>query len=286
MKRFALLTNYTKDPDLWYNNLVKQYIEDHHGICWVPVREEGFAEETPRYEEMAVPEDTECVIILGGDGTLLKIAGTRKFGDLPYFGINLGTMGFLTSAEAVELPYCLDDLLDDTYDLDERIMINGRVFRKKELIYECCALNDVVINRSGFSRLVEVRIHVNDEFVTTVDADGVIISTPTGSTGYNLSAGGPIVFPHSDVMIATPICPHSMMNRSIVVSGSETVRVEIGRRSKTQKEEAIATFDGNDACKLETGDVVEVKRSLRKARLIRQAGRGFYSILQNKISGA
>ena len=287
MKKFALLTNYSKDKRLVYTRMIKTYIKENGGSYWIPrYISEPDKDGDQRYDFSDMPEDIECVLVLGGDGTLLQAARELLQRHIPLLGINLGTLGFLTSAEKSELPKCLDSVLDDSCSIDERMMLEGVVYHGSEKIQMNIALNDVIIARAGFSRLVELKIYVNGELLSIYNADGIIVSTPTGSTGYSLSAGGPIIFPQTDVIVITPICPHSLQARSLVVSGEDRIMIEIGRRRKTQKEEAMVTFDGRSAQELETGDRIEIYKAQETTQLIRLKGRSFYQVLQNKIGTA
>ena len=287
MKKFALLTNYSKDKRLVYTRMIKTYITENGGSYWIPrYISEPDKDGDQRYDFSDMPEDIECVLVLGGDGTLLQAARELLQRHIPLLGINLGTLGFLTSAEKSELPKCLDSVLDDSCSIDERMMLEGVAYHGSEKIQMNIALNDVIIARAGFSRLVELKIYVNGELLSIYNADGIIVSTPTGSTGYSLSAGGPIIFPQTDVIVITPICPHSLQARSLVVSGEDRIMIEIGRRRKTQKEEAMVTFDGRSAQELETGDRIEIYKAQETTQLIRLEGRSFYQVLQNKIGTA
>ena len=287
MKKFALLTNYSKDKRLVYTRMIKTYITENGGSYWIPrYISEPDKDGDQRYDFSDMPEDIECVLVLGGDGTLLQAARELLQRHIPLLGINLGTLGFLTSAEKSELPKCLDSVLDDSCSIDERMMLEGVAYHDSEKIQMNIAHNDVIIARAGFSRLVELKIYVNGELLSIYNADGIIVSTPTGSTGYSLSAGGPIIFPQTDVIVITPICPHSLQARSLVVSGEDRIMIEIGRRRKTQKEEAMVTFDGRSAQELETGDRIEIYKAQETTQLIRLKGRSFYQALQNKIGTA
>ena len=287
MKKFALLTNYSKDKRLVYTRMIKTYITENGGSYWIPrYISEPDKDGDQRYDFSDMPGDIECVLVLGGDGTLLQAARELLQRHIPLLGINLGTLGFLTSAEKSELPKCLDSVLDDSCSIDERMMLEGVAYHGSEKIQMNIALNDVIIARAGFSRLVELKIYVHGELLSIYNADGIIVSTPTGSTGYSLSAGGPIIFPQTDVIVITPICPHSLQARSLVVSGEDRIMIEIGRRRKTQKEEAMVTFDGRSAQELETGDRIEIYKAQETTQLIRLKGRSFYQVLQNKIGTA
>lgn len=281
MKKFALLVNHTKDPGLAVTKAIRDYLNCAGASCLVPDKRGGQAEGT----FLGIPADTECALTLGGDGTLLTAAQDlfREELDIPLFGINMGTLGFLTSAEQKDLPACLDCLLADKYIVDERRVITGTVLHEGQPQMTSPALNDIVVARAGYSRIVDLKIYVNEELLNLYSADGVIISTATGSTGYNLSAGGPIILPQTDVMVISPICPHSLQARSIIVPGYDEIRVEIGRRSKTQSDEAIATFDGQLAQQMQVQDCVTVRRADRTVKILRMPGNGLYRILRHKL---
>lgn len=235
------------------------------------------------YEFEGDISDAECGIVLGGDGTLLLAARELYDYDIPLFGINTGNLGFLSSAEAGALPGCLDCLLQDDYIVDERTRIRGAAYRNGQLIKTDRALNDIVVYCAGTLRIVEVKVFINGEMTNVYAGDGVIISTPTGSTGYNLSAGGPVVFPDSGDVIITPICPHSLQSRSMVLSSGDDIRIELVRRHKTQDDEAMMTFDGKSSVVLQPSDVVEIKRDSRNVKLIRPKGYSFNTILKEKF---
>lgn len=268
MEKFGIITNADKDQNMSVTRTIEAYLEKHNKV---------WTKDWQHFKEMDV------LLVLGGDGTFIQTARQYvKFG-VPLLGINLGTLGFLTAVEKDHVIRALDCLMAGDYKVESRMMLTGRVIHKGQTIAEAGAVNDVIINRTGFSRLVELKLWVSQSLVDIYAADGVIVSTPTGSTGYNLSAGGPIVYPENDVIIVTPICPHSLTARSIVVSGSQSVAVEIGRRRKTQQEEAMVTYDGQTAVRLETSDRVEIVRSAERVKMIRLKDSNFYEILRNKL---
>lgn len=268
MEKFGIITNADKDQNMSVTKSIEAYLEKN---------KKTWTTDWQRFKEMDV------LLVLGGDGTFIQTARQYVKCGVPLLGINLGTLGFLTAVEKDHVAHALDCLMTGEYEVESRMMLTGRVFHQGQMIAEAGAVNDVIINRTGFSRLVELKLWVSGSLVDIYAADGVIVSTPTGSTGYNLSAGGPIVYPENDVMIVTPICPHSLTARSIVVSGSQNVAVEIGRRRKTQQEEAMVTYDGQTAVRLETSDRVEIVRSSERVKMIRLKDSNFYEILRNKI---
>lgn len=230
-----------------------------------------------------ITKDTECVIVLGGDGTMLHAARLIVDHDIPMVGVNLGTLGFLTEIELSKLYDGLDGLLNDTFQIEERMMLDGRVIHADHETDHLPALNDVVIARSGFSRIISFRIMVNGKLLDVYEADGIIVSTPTGSTGYNLSAGGPVVNPKANVILITPICPHSLQSNSLVLSPEDEIDIYIENVRESQLEEAYVTFDGQVARKLQPGDVLQVRKSKKIARIIKVKGDSFYRILRIKV---
>lgn len=286
MKSFVLLTNYERDKDLKITNMVLDYLEEHGCKCCLPPYVPGDDDNDDNiehYDLSEVPDDVECALTLGGDGTLLLAARNMYWRGIPVMGINLGHMGFLTSVETNALPDCLDKLISDDYYIDERMMIKGKVFREGRQLMRDVALNDIVVARSGYSHVVQYKVYINNELTGVYDADGIIVSTPTGATGYNLSAGGPILFPGTEVMVITPICPHSLQARSMVISHDSEVVIEIGDRHKSLKEGSIVTFDGIASVKLEAADRILITIAKKKTGLIRLKDNSFYQILRNKI---
>lgn len=268
MDRFGIVTNAVKDSTMSVTRAICDYLE---------ARRKTWTTDNRDFK------NTDVILVLGGDGTFIQTARRYVSCRVPFLGINLGTLGFLTAVEKEDIFDALDCLINDDYEVEPRMMLSGEVYHHRKPAAKKLAFNDVVIGRTGFSRLVELKLWINDSLVDIYAADGVIVSTPTGSTGYNLSAGGPIVYPKNEVMVITPICPHSLTARSIVVSGDEKVTVEIGRRRKTQKEEALVTYDGQTAVHLESTDRVEIRRASLCVQTIQLKKGNFYEILRNKI---
>ena len=257
MKNFLILTNEKKDPGLRISKKIQDYIEKQGGISQ---RMCDFTRHVQK-DMNCITKDTECVIVLGGDGTMLHAARLIVDHDIPMVGVNLGTLGFLTEIELSKLYDGLDGLLNDTFQIEERMMLDGRVIHADHETDHLPALNDVVIARSGFSRIISFRIMVNGKLLDVYEADGIIVSTPTGSTGYNLSAGGPVVNPKANVILITPICPHSLQSNSLVLSPEDEIDIYIENVRESQLEEAYVTFDGQVARKL----VVRMKKNRQEA---------------------
>lgn len=286
MDRFLVITNEKKDKDNIITKQIADYIISSGRKCNLIGTLE--LEDNKKLSDI----DAQCAIVLGGDGTLIRCATYLMDLDIPILGINLGTIGFLAEIEKHHIREALNHLFEDDYMLENRMMLRGDIHMganhkpsDRDDRFTGYALNDIVITRKGLSRIISLRIYVNDELVDDYRGDGVIISTPTGSTAYNLSAGGPIITPKADVMVITPICPHSLSPRSVVVSAEDVVKVVIRRSKKTQYDEAIATFDGQTVIDLGTEDEILVNKALYSTRLIRLSRTCIYDILRSKLTG-
>lgn len=222
-----------------------------------------------------------CTVVLGGDGTLLRAAKDLALLDAPILGVNLGHLGFLTEVEVPEVYAALAAVVRGEFVLDERKLLTARVIRGDRTLAEFEAMNDVVVAKGPFARLIHLETFVDSAYVTTYPADGAIIATPTGSTAYSLSAGGPILTPDLDVMVLTPICPHSFFDRSIVLSRRQEVRIRI----RTVHRDTLVTIDGQEVHPLEDGDEVVVVASPTSIRLIRRPGWSFFHVLRGWRKG-
>jgi NAD+ kinase len=232
----------------------------------------------PAVRRPDLPGQVDVLVVLGGDGTLLSMA--RLVGDLgvPILGVNLGGLGFLTALTVEELFPALEAHLADGLFIEERMMLAATVSRQGERLSEYVALNDMVITKSAMSRIIRLEVAVDGQFATGYRADGLIISTPTGSTAYCLSAGGPIVFPTMDAMVLTPICSHTLTNRPIVLPGSQRIEVTL-----LTDQDVMLTADGQVGFALKHMDRVEVRRATPRLRLLRFPQKHFFSVLRTKL---
>lgn len=228
-------------------------------------------------EDWAVSID--CAIVLGGDGTLLNTARSIAIAGVPLFGINLGQLGFLTEVEVKDTVPALEKLVAGEYLVEERMMLQASVRRGGEVSQKFICLNDAVITKGAFARLIRLKAYVNDEYVETYPADGLIVSTPTGSTAYSLSAGGPLVAPDMELMIMTPVCPHTLYARPLVIDGSNIVKVVI----LSEQGEIMLTLDGQYGFSLQPGDEVIIEKAPYKTKLLKLNRRSFYEILREKL---
>lgn len=224
-------------------------------------------------------KNVDLIISLGGDGTLLRAARLAAAKDIPVFGVNLGGLGFLTQVGIDSLEKSLEKLYQGRYFLDERMMLNCTVKRREEEIKKFTALNDVVIGKGAFARIICLATYVNNDYVITYSADGLVVSTSTGSTAYSLSAGGPIVNPNINSIILTPICPHTLSARPLIVGENDQVKVKL----ESNEEKVMVTIDGQEGFVLKPKDEVIIKKSNHKARLITFKEKSFYAILREKL---
>jgi NAD+ kinase len=283
MKNFLIITNYYKDAEARLTNRIKEYIENKGGFCSVFFSNgETPGEAAPHKEN--IPTDTQGVLVLGGDGTLIRAAAALVKSRLPLIGVNLGTLGYLCELEEKDVFEAVDKLMKDDYMVEERMMLGGYGIKNGEILSADIALNDVVIHRTGALSVVNLIVYVNGEYLNTFRADGIIISTPTGSTGYNMSAGGPIVDPKAQMMLITPINDHNLSSKSIVISADEEVTVELGKR-RSQKDEMVeVSFDGDSKVRLEVGDRFVVRRAEDTAKICKLSSESFLEILRRKMS--
>ncbi len=221
----------------------------------------------------------DILVVLGGDGSLLAAARLAAPLGVPILGVNLGHLGFLSEVEEEKVFEAIETVAAGSYRIEQRMMLDACVERDGEQVGRYTGLNDAVVNKSGFSRMITVDIMVGSEYVQTVPADGVIVSTPTGSTAYSLSAGGPIVNPLFECLIITPICPHTLYSRSQIISGDEEVRVVLSSSGR----DTVLTVDGQVGYSLRAGDQVRVRKSVHSAQFVRLRDHSFYNILREKL---
>jgi NAD+ kinase len=278
----GVISNLEKDKD---QQVTKQV------ISWLEERGEKVYFDEKISSELGLIRDNYCdeyifknsdvIVVLGGDGTLLNVARQASCNEVPLFGINLGHLGFLTVTEAADMFSSLEKLIKGEYTIEKRLMLEAFIENDAQLTNNFIALNDIVIAKGNFSRLITYSLYINNNFVDLYSGDGVIVCSPTGSTAYSLSAGGPIVAPDVEVLLVTPICPHTLHSRSILVSHKDRVRIEV---CKSENIEIILTVDGQNGVKLKPGDIVTVKKSRYYANLVKLNNRGFFDVVRAKMS--
>jgi NAD+ kinase len=242
----------------------------------------GVPAEWPTASRDDLPRECDLIVALGGDGTLIGVAGRIALSgsDVPILGVNFGSLGFLTEITLPELYDALDATLSGRATIESRAMLAARTVRDDTPFAEHVVLNDIVITKGALSRIIEMSVVVGDAAVTRVRADGLIIASPTGSTAYNLAAGGPIVHPAVDAMVLTPIAPHTLTNRPVVIAGSLEVHV---RPIMDAEDEVFVTFDGQSGFALRPNDLVSVRRAAKPVRIVKSASRTYFDVLREKL---
>lgn len=230
-----------------------------------------------------LPRECDLIVVLGGDGSLIGMAGriAEAGVDVPIVGVNFGNLGFLTEITLEELYESLESVIDGTAVIEQRMMLRARTMRDGEPYAERLALNDVVITKGALSRIIDLAVAIGDQPVMRMRADGLIIASPTGSTAYNLAAGGPILHPEVDALLLTPIAPHMLTNRPIVLPGASEVRIQSAMNGAN--DEVFVTFDGQSGHALDDGDIILVSRAERPLRLIRASSRTYFDVLRQKL---
>ncbi len=249
---------------------VECLVEEELAVC------SGLLVGCPRQE---LPSRIDLLVVLGGDGTLLSAARLLAGSQVPLLGVNAGGLGFLTEVALEEMFQVLQQVLEGEITITQRSLLDAVVWREGEKVASHSVLNDVVVNKGVLARIIDLETHIDDYYLTTFKADGLIISSPAGSTAYNLSAGGPIVHPALGCIILTPICPHTLTNRPIILPEDRTIRVSLG----SVYGEVYLTFDGQVGYRLIDGDLLEVRTSPHRLSLIKSPHRSFYEVLRSKL---
>lgn len=284
MKNFFVISNKTKDPDYVFTLEIVNYLLKKGCKCDYQRHDEDLTNTAYKYTNPDnISQDIECVIVLGGDGTLLQAVRDLHKKEVSFYGINIGTLGFLTDIEMKDYKKGLDLIINDEFNFDDRIMLKGQIIRNNEIIYENIALNDITINRNGILRIIDFDVYVNEEYLNSYSADGVIVATATGSTAYSFSAGGPIVSPDSEIMVITPICPHTLNRSSIVIDANNQVKI-IMSDNKKLAEERVASFDGATFYQLITDDKLIISKFDHKIRLLKTSKQSFFQVVRQKMN--
>jgi NAD+ kinase len=225
------------------------------------------------------PLDLSCIVVLGGDGTFLSAVRWIQDTGIPVLGVNLGAFGFLTEASANQLFPIMEDVINDACTTEERILLSAQVLRNGEGIACQTVLNDVVVNKEALARIAHIRTYVNDDYLTTFKADGLIVATPTGSTAYSLSAGGPIIYPSLETIILTPICPFTLTNRSLILPDTATIKIRLDERGS----KVFLTFDGQVGIPVTYQDSIVIQKARHTIHMIRTPRLSYYDVLKTKL---
>ncbi len=285
MKYFYMIVNHSKKKAEYGAELIRDYLEEKGCECvvWDASDTDARRDCRPQFrytDREAIPDWIECAIVLGGDGTLIQAARDLAGSNIPLLGVNMGTLGYLAQIGREEdiLP-ALDELIADRYGLEQRIMLKGTVISDGKVVAEDIALNDIVLSRMG-RNMICFNLSIDGEFLNDYSADGIIAATPTGSTAYNLSAGGPIAVPDSEMILLTPICPHTLNARSVVLAPDRVIELEITGRGETGK---FLSFDGDTQVNLKNGDLVRIERSETVTTLVRLKKVSFLENLRDRM---
>ena len=283
MNGFYVIANRLKEGARQQAQFIKTYLEEKGKVCYLQDDCADAAEDSRYTDASRIPEDAECIIALGGDGTLLHASRDLVDTSLPLIGVDLGTLGYLAEIEHTNIAPTLDRLIADDYFIEDRMMLQGTVVTASGKRMKDIALNDIVISRRGRLRVVDFNVYVNDVFLCSYRADGIIVSTPTGSTGYSLSAGGPIVSPDASLILLTAIAPHTLVSRTIVLPDNVAVSVEIQGARFDEEGGAEASFDGDTFLVPEDGGRIEISRSEKITHFIKMNHTSFVENLREKL---
>lgn len=280
MKHFFIIVNAQKDSELIFTNQIIDYIRRKGGTCDYFA---SFEEEKAEAVEKEIPTETEVVLVIGGDGTLIRAARNLVKKNIPLLGINLGKLGYLCEVEENTIFPAIDELMADRYTIEQRMLLDGYTVQSGGEKIQRVALNDVVIHRTGALQIVNLNAYVNGEYLYNFKADGIIVATPTGSTGYSMSAGGPIVDPKANLLLLTPINAHTLNSKSIVIGPEDEITIEVGMRRSQRDEQVEVSFDGDSGVELKVGDKIVVHKAEESVGIIRLSKISFLEILRKKM---
>ena len=283
LKKYLIIANDTKDVDLKWSHYAEKIISEkgcESDLC-IGVTDSRLP---------AAFDGKDVIIVMGGDGTMLGVSHVLGGREIPVIGVNLGTVGFLTEVVVSEIDTMIEKLINGDYEIEYRMMLKGAVIRKESDSSEDAdkddslhALNEVVLARENALKLIAVQINVNGKYFDTCEADGILLSTPTGSTGYNLSAGGPIAMPDAKMIVMTPISPYSLSRRSVIFGKNDKISLELLEKRKEGPNTALVSFDGADSISLRVGDKVDIGLSERRLLLIKMEEISMYDKLRKKL---
>lgn len=280
IKYVGLIINIYKKQPIALAREIIQWLEKRAIKVYLPSEESSALDLPSELSNDEIRTKVDCLLVLGGDGTLLRAARFSAGFNTPLLGINLGRVGFLTEVEVNEIYHYLEKLIQGSYTLEKRSMLHAVVKRENKVIHECFALNDIVINKGCFTRLITLSVFLEDEYIASYTGDGIIISSPTGSTAYSLSAGGPLVHPKLKVNIITPISPHSLYCRPAVIPPEDIIKVKV----ETLMTNAILSADGQASVELLNGDEILATQSKFYTNLIKFKDKSFFEIIRKKLN--
>jgi len=279
IKKVGMVANIEKENIAEFAGALKKWLEGRGMKVFLEANLAAAVGGTGGFKLQDLAARAHLIAVLGGDGTMLRTARYIAQHSVPIVGINMGTFGYLTEVNLNETHAALELILKGDYLTEKRMMLDIRIRRGKSVVGSGIVLNDVVINRGNLSRIVELETSINDQYLTTYKSDGLIISTPTGSTAYSLSAGGPIVFPGKDLIIINPICPHTLTNRPVIIPETSALQVTLWSKESG----ATVTLDGQESYRIRSGDIMTIRKSKYYTRLVLSPHRGYGEILRSKL---
>ncbi len=277
MERICLIVNEEKDAEYAVANEIKTYLEK----CNICVTIMSHREQICQERAGSVSDGTDLAIVLGGDGTVIRAAKKMAGKGIPILGVNLGTLGFLTEVEPPRVYEALDDVLAGKCRFERRMVLEGVMQASGE---RSLTVNEIIVGKKNLGKMITTSVWVNDELLDTYVADGVIVATPTGSTAYNLSAGGPVLSPNMEAFVITPICPHSLNKRSLVVSSEDCIRIRVEKTRESSPDEASVRFDGDVLWQAETGDEIHIRKAEESFDVVSLPDVGFYEKMRSKLN--
>jgi NAD+ kinase len=279
IKKIGIVANIEKEKIADHVKSLKEWLEGKGVEVFLEMEISRKVANSVGFKWKELAKKSEMIVALGGDGTMLRTAHYLAGHRVPVLGINLGSFGYLTEVNLNEIHSTLELIISGKFVTEKRMMLDVSIKHSKTVTNAGSVLNDVVINRGDLSRMNELEMEVNGRYLTTYKGDGLIVSTPTGSTAYSLSAGGPIVFPGNDLIIVNPICPHTLTNRPIIFSEDSNLKITLWSKDKG----AMLTLDGQEAYKIKSGDVVTIKKSRHATTLVLSPYRSYGEILRSKL---
>lgn len=278
MKKIGFVTNLDKDPHMRYTKELVEWVKEND--CTPLVADAvGEIDKKDKVNSDYMYRNADFVVVLGGDGTILRVARRAAVYNAPILGINIGTLGYLADCEKTDARQAIKNAIEGNYKTEERMMLEAFIERGCNGHDANIALNEIYVTNAMFSRVIKLGLEINDDYINSYRADGIIVSTPTGSTAYNLSAGGPILKPDTKLMAITHVCPHSLTSRPFVVSGDDVIKIRI----ESSYGNAVLNMDGQESIPLVNGDVVTIRKSDYVTKTIRTTEMSFYDILRNKM---
>lgn len=284
MEHFFIITNKHKDPDLKMTKYIQNYLEEKGKVCEIQIKDRNVLEGEQYTDSANISEDVDMILVLGGDGTMLQAARDTMSRRVPLLGVNMGTLGYLAEVEENNIKSALDQLINDDFSIEERMMLVGRIYKNGGYLPEEYALNDITLTRKGSLQIIRFAVEVNGQLLSEYGADGIIVATPTGSTGYNLSAGGPIVEPPAKLLLLTPVCPHTLHSRSIVLSAADRISISVAENRDGRAQTVEASIDGGHHVELSAGDRIEIGKAQRVVRIVKLKEISFLETLHKKMN--